>query len=318
MSATVDATVARPLPALERHRASGAAHPRAASSGLTGVLLTTPALLLMLALIVGPVIAVLIMAFTDYQLGAASWTFVGAENFVHLMNEPVFWRSLGNTLLYACIVVPGSVGLGLVVALLIESGSGLKGFYRAVYFVPVMATLIAMAIAWEFMLHPQFGLINQLLKLIGVPPHNWLAESSTALPVLAVIGVWQQFGFNMVLFLAGLVSIPKHLYEAAQLDGAGSAWERFRLVTWPMLGPVTLFVVVISGIRSFQVFDTVHVLTKGGPSKSSEVLLYSMYAEGFEFFRSGLAAAIAVVFLVLVLVLTLIKRRVMEKRVHYA
>ncbi len=318
MSATVDATVARPLPALERHRASGAAHPRAASSGLTGVLLTTPALLLMLALIVGPVIAVLLMAFTDYQLGAASWTFVGVDNFVHLAREPVFWRSLGNTLLYACIVVPGAVALGLGVALLIESGSGLKGFYRAVYFVPVMATLIAMAIAWEFMLHPQFGLINQLLKLIGMPPHNWLAESSTALPVLAVIGIWQQFGFNMVLFLAGLVSIPKHLYEAAQLDGAGSAWERFRLVTWPMLGPVTLFVVVISGIRSFQVFDTVHVLTKGGPSKSSEVLLYSMYAEGFEFFRSGLAAAIAVVFLALVLVLTLIKRRVMEKRVHYA
>lgn len=291
---------------------------RGALGSMAGVLLTAPALVLMLGLIVGPIVAVIVMAFTDYQLGANAWSFVGLANFAHLAAEPVFWRSLGNTLLYAGIVVPGSVGLGLAVALLIESGPGLKSFYRAAYFVPVMATLIAMAIVWEFMLHPQFGLINQVLKSLGVPVHNWLAEASTALPVLAVIGIWQQFGFNMVLFLAGLVSIPRHLYEAAQLDGAASAWERFRLVTWPMLGPVTLFVIVISGIRSFQVFDTVHVLTKGGPSKSSEVLLYSMYAEGFEFFRSGLAAAIAVVFLVLVLLLTLIKRRAMEKRVHYA
>lgn len=313
-----NSTIATGAPGLRARAPRAAAAIETGRGSMAGLLLTTPALVLMLTLIVGPVITVVVMAFTDYQLGAATWSFVGVANFVHLAAEPVFWQSLGNTLLYAAIVVPGSVCLGLAVALLIESGAGLKGFYRAVYFVPVMATLIAMAIAWEFMLHPQFGMINQLLKSIGVPAHNWLAEASTALPVLAVIGIWQQFGFNMVLFLAGLVSIPRHLYEAAQLDGAASGWERFRLVTWPMLGPVTLFVVVISGIRSFQVFDTVHVLTKGGPSKSSEVLLYSMYAEGFEFFRSGLAAAIAVIFLVLVLLLTLIKRRVMEKRVHYA
>lgn len=313
-----NSTIVTGAPSLRARAPRVAAAIETGRTSMTGLLLTTPALVLMLTLIVGPVITVVVMAFTDYQLGAATWSFVGLANFVHLAAEPVFWQSLGNTLLYAAIVVPGSVCLGLAVALLIESGTGMKGFYRAVYFVPVMATLIAMAIAWEFMLHPQFGMINQLLKSIGLPAHNWLAEASTALPVLAVIGIWQQFGFNMVLFLAGLVSIPRHLYEAAQLDGAASAWERFRLVTWPMLGPVTLFVVVISGIRSFQVFDTVHVLTKGGPSKSSEVLLYSMYAEGFEFFRSGLAAAIAVIFLVLVLLLTLIKRRVMEKRVHYA
>lgn len=122
----------------------------------------------------------------------------------------------------------------------------------------------------------------------------------------------------MVLFLAGLMSIPKHLYDAAEIDGAASAWSRFRLVTWPMLGPVTLFVVVITGIRSFQVFDTVHVLTKGGPSKSTEVLIHTMYMEGFEFFRSGYAAAVTVVFLCLVLLLTLVKSRLAAKQVHYA
>jgi multiple sugar transport system permease protein len=214
--------------------------------------------------------------------------------------------------------VPGSVALGLGAALLIESGTSLRAFYRAVFFIPVMSTLIAMAIAWEFMLHPGFGLVNLALKSFGIAGPNWLRTEGLALYVLAVIGIWQQFGFNMVLFLAGLVSIPRLLYEAAAMDGASSAWERFRLVTWPMLGPVTLFVVVISAIRAFQVFDTVAVLTKGGPNKSTEVLLYSMYAEGFEFFRSGYASAITVVFLLLVLAVTVIKARVMEKRVHYA
>src|SRR5262249_5516795 len=144
-----------------------------------------------------------------------------------------------------------------------------------------------------------------------------VAGRQSRLPTLAIIGVWQQFGFNMVLFLAGVVSIPKYLYEAAAVDGVPNAWERFRLVIWPMLGPVTLFVIVISAIRSFQVFDTVHALTKGGPNKATEVLLYSMYAEGFEFFRTGYAAAIAVIFVILVLALTLLKTSIIERRIHY-
>lgn len=283
----------------------------------TALSLLVPAVTLMLLMLLGPIAAVLLMSFTDYQLGAPSWSFVGLSNYADLWADKVFWRSLTNTLFYVAIVVPASVALGLGIALLIEAGTSLRGFYRAVFFVPVMATLIAMAISWEYMLHPQFGLINLMLKAVGLPAMAWLAEPELALSTLAVIGVWQLFGFNMVLFLAGLVSIPRYLYEAAEMDGAQSAWSRFRLVTWPMLGPVTMFVVLISAIRSFQVFDTVHLLTKGGPSKASEVLLYSMYSEGFEFFRSGLAAAIAVVFLGFVLLLTLVKARVIERKVHY-
>lgn len=279
--------------------------------------LIAPALALMLLLVIGPVLAVFAMSFTDYQLGAGAFAFVGLDNYRALFADRVFWRSLTNTLVYVGVVVPGSLGLGLGLALLIEAGTGGRVFYRAVFFLPVMATTIAMAISWEYMLHPQFGLINLTLARFGLPPVNWLNDTGTVLPTLAAIGVWQQFGFNMVLFLAGLVSIPRHLYEAAELDGARGAWSRFRLVTWPMLGPVTLFVVVVSAIRSFQVFDTVQVLTKGGPSKASEVLLYTMYSEGFEFFRSGHAAAIAVVFLVFVLILTVIKARVLDEKVHY-
>lgn len=283
-----------------------------------GFALALPALILMAFLLIGPVMAVMGMSLTDYQLGASDWNFVGLRNYHDLFADKVFWKAIGNTLLYVAVVVPASVGLGLGIALLIESGTGLRAFYRAVFFVPVMATLIAMAISWEFMLHAQFGLINLVLKSLGFPAHAWLSEPSLALPTVAVIGTWQLFGFNMVLFLAGLVSIPRPLYDAAAMDGAASPFQRFRLVTWPMLGPVTMFVVIISAIRSFQVFDTVHVLTKGGPSKASEVLLYSMYSEGFEFFRSGRAAAIAVVFLGFVLLLTLVKAWAIEKKVHYA
>lgn len=280
--------------------------------------LSAPALLLMALLLIGPVLAVLVLSLTDYQLGARSLAFVGLDNYAALAGDRVFWTSLTNTLWYVALVVPGSVGLGLGVALLIEAGGGPKALYRAVFFVPVMATLIAMAISWEFMLHPSFGLVNLCLKALGLPAQNWLQDPDLALNVLAVIGIWQLFGFNMVLFLAGIVSIPRQLYEAAAMDGAGSAWSRFWLITLPMLGPVMLFVLVISAIRSFQVFDTVQVLTKGGPAKATEVLLYTMYAEGFEFFRSGYASALTVVFLVFVLLLTLVKARLVERKVTYA
>jgi len=281
-------------------------------------LLAAPAVALMLLLLLGPVAAVFLLSFTDYQLGAKTVGFIGLGNFEELFADKVFWKSLANTLTYVLIVVPCAGLLGLGVALLIEAGSGLKAFYRAVYFLPVMATLIAMAIAWEFMLHAQFGLINLGLKALGLAPRNWLNDPGLALYVLAAIGVWQSFGFNMVLFLAGIVSIPRHLYEAAEIDGARGAWDRFRLVTWPMLGPATMFVGIITTIRCFQVFDTVHALTKGGPVKSTEVLLYTMYAEGFEFLRSGYAAAVAVVFLGFVLLLTVVKVWLADRKVHYA
>jgi multiple sugar transport system permease protein len=280
--------------------------------------LVAPATILLSLILIGPVLAVVALSFTDYQLGNAQIAWIGLDNYREMLADRVFWVSLRNTLLYAAIVVPGAVALGLAIALAIESGASLKAFYRTVFFLPVMATLIAMAIVWEFMLHPQFGLINWLLAQVSLPPHAWLQDRATALYVLAAIGIWQALGFNMVLFLAGLVSIPRDLYDAAEVDGAGGAFARFRLVTWPMLGPVTLFVAVITTIRSFQVFDTVHVLTKGGPSKASEVLLYTMFAEGFEFFRSGYAAALTTVFLVFVLILTLIKILIADRQVHYS
>jgi len=278
-----------------------------------GLALVSPAMVLLFVLLLGPSLAVVVIALTDWQLGMPSFQFVGLDNFAQLFGERVFWRSLLNTVVYCLIVVPGSVFLGLGVALLIELAPSVRAFYRAAYFLPVTSTLIAMAVVWEFLLHPSVGLINLSLEFFGFERNDWLKNPSTALATLAAIGVWQSLGLNMVLFMAGLKAIPDDLYEAAEVDGAGGGWDRFVTVTWPMLGPATLFVTVVTGIRSFQVFDTVEVLTKGGPNKATEVLLYTMYTEGFSFFRTGYASAVTVVFLVIVLGLTLLQVRIAER-----
>jgi len=291
--------------------------PRHRRHGAVAAVLAGPALALILLFLIAPLACVALLSLTDYQLGAATLNFVGGKNYAEMFSDRVFQKSLTNTLIYVAITVPGSVLLGLGAALLIEADKSLRTFYRAIYFLPVMATLIAMSIVWEFMLHPQFGVVNQVVKVLGFARIDWLQNQSIVLFTLCGIGIWQSLGFNMVLFMAGLTSIPNDLYEAAAVDGADLAIDRFRLVTWPMLGPVTLFVIVISAIRSFQVFDTVQVLTKGGPNKASEVLLYTMYSEGFEFFRSGYASAVTMVFLLFVLGLSAFKVFILDKRVHY-
>ena len=285
---------------------------------LAALALAGPAGALILVFLVGPLVCIALLSLTDYQLGAKTLRWIGLTNYTEMFADRVFRRSLENTLVYVCVVVPVSVGLGLGAALLIEAGTALRAFYRTVYFLPVMATLIAMAIVWEFALHPKLGLVNLSLKAIGFAGVDWLQNRHVALYTLAGIGIWQSVGFNMVLFMAGLQAIPKDLYEAAAVDGVSSAWERFRTITWPMLGPVSLFVIVITAIRSFQVFDTVQVMTKGGPNRATEVLLYTMYSEGFEFFRTGYAAAVTMVFLAFVLTLAILKTWFLDRRVHYA
>ena len=271
------------------------------------LLLTAPALLLMIVFLIGPLLAVVALSFTNYQLGAPSLSFIGIANYLEMTEDETVRISLANTLVYVAIVVPASVGLGLGAALLIEADPSLRGFYRASYFLPVMATLIAMAIVWEFVLDPRFGVVNMVIKALGWKPVDFLHDRKVVLFTLCGIGVWQSVGFNMVLFMAGLTAVPRELYEAAAMDGAGRGVERFRLVTWPMLGPVTLFTVVITAIRAFQVFDTVKVLTDGGPNKASEVLLHTIYAEAFNFFRNGYAAALVVVFLGFIMALSAVR-----------
>lgn len=290
---------------------------RTLAEALTAWTLAGPAVFFLLVLFFLPVIGVFVIALTDWQFGAQTLSFVGLANFREVFADDGFRISLFNTLIYTLIVVPGTLVLGLVVALLIESGKSCRSFYRAIHFLPFMATLTAMAIAWGALLHPTIGLVNQTLAAIGLPTANWLRDENTALPVLAVIGIWQNLGYAMVLFLAGLKSIPQDLYDAADVDGADLWLDRLRTVTLPMLGPVSMFVVIVMALRAFEVFDTVKVLTQGGPGRASEVLLYTLYRESFEYLRTGYGAAVAVVFLVLVVTLTLIQARLMDRKVHY-
>jgi multiple sugar transport system permease protein len=278
------------------------------------LLLTLPAVLLMLVFLIGPLLCLIALSFTDYQLGAPTLSFVGLANYEEMNDDATVRISLLNTLIYVAVVVPASVALGLGAALLIEADRGLRGFYRSAYFLPVMATLIAMAIVWGFMLDPRIGAVNFALKWAGLKPLDFLHDRHLVLFTLCGIGIWQSVGFNMVLFMAGLTAIPSELYEAAAVDGARSGPSRFALVTWPMLAPVTLFTVVITAIRAFQVFDTVQVLTGGGPNKASEVLLHTIYAEGFGYFRVGYAAALVVVFLVFIIALSVIRVFILDAR----
>jgi len=279
-------------------------------------LLTLPAALSFALLLLLPTLAAIAMAFTEFELGL--WPiWIGLDNFAEMWTDRGFRRSFVNTIIYVGLVAPLSVGLGLALALLIEAGARGRIFFRAVFFLPVVSLTVAMAAAWQYLLHPTIGPVNALLRMIGIAGPAWLSSSDTVLISLAAIGVWENAGFNMVLFMAGLTAIPRELREAAAVDGAQSAWERFRLVTWPLLGPTTLFVVTITMIRSIRVFDTVAVLTRGGPNKASEVLLYTMYTEGFTFLRLGYSAAITLVFLAIVLGLMWLQMRVLDRRVHY-
>lgn len=284
---------------------------------LAGWLLTAPAALAFLLLLLAPTLAAVALAFSDYELGQWPPAWIGLDNFRELWTDRGFRTSFVNTLVYVGIVAPVSVLGGLGLALLIEGAARGRTFFRAVFFLPVVSLTVAMAAAWQYLLHPTIGPVNAGLRLIGITGPAWLSSSDTVLLSLAAIGVWEGVGFNMVLFMAGLTAIPRELREAALVDGAQRGWDRFRLVTWPLLGPTTLFVVTISLVRSVRVFDTVAVLTRGGPNKASEVLLYTMYTEGFTFLRLGYSAAITLVFLAIVLALMLLQTRVLDRRVHY-
>ena len=279
--------------------------------------LVTPATLLILLLLIGPILLVVALSFTDWQFGSQNLNLIGLENYRQLLRDDVFRTSFLNTCIYSAVTVPFSIFLGLGAALLIEMGGSLKKFYRAAFFLPMMTCTVAMAITWQFVLHPGVGLASLVLPWFGLEGFELLQNQHTVLFTLCGIGIWQNLGFNMVLFMAGLAGIPAELHEAAELDGAGSAWDRFFLVTWPLLAPVSLFVTIVTAVRSFQVFDAVHILTRGGPNNASEVLIYTMYTEAFEFFRTGYAAAVTVVFLVCVLLLILIKNFVLGNKVHY-
>lgn len=276
-----------------------------------------PAFALLAIFFLLPALATLAISFTDWTLGAKTLAFVGVHNYDALLASEDFRLSLANTLKLNAFVIPASFILALVLALAIHTTRGTAALWQTVYFLPVTTTLVAMAFVWQWVLHPEFGIVAWILVRLGVPPVNLLNDPDLVLYTIGFISLWQLVGYYTVLFLAGLLAIPRSLYEAAEMDGARSALDRFLHVTWPMLGSTALFVLIVTVIKSFQIFDVVRVLTKGGPNKASEIILHTLYQEGFVFFRTGRAAAIATLFFVAMLVLTLWQMRVFDRRVHY-
>lgn len=265
---------------------------------ILGLVLPGSTALLILFLL--PAIVVVFISLTDWQLGAPSMNWIGIGNYVALAADDEFLHAAGNTILYALMVVPGTLVMGFLIAATIQAGRPFRSFYRALHFLPYMATLSAMAIVWEALLHPTMGLINHLLQHAGLHGANWLRDPATVLPVLAAIEIWRNLGYAMVLYLAGFNGVSNELYEAAALDGAGAPLSRLRLVTLPQIAPITLFLIVVTTLRALSSFTKVAVLTQGGPNHASDVILYQMFSETFEYFQAGYGAAMTCVFLLIV------------------
>ena len=284
-----------------------------------GWLFIAPALLLIAVFFFLPVAASLLLSVTDFDIYAIASLdnvrFVGLRNYIELMQNPLFWTAARNTFYFALDGGPLTVAVSLAAALLLSSRLvRFRGVFRTIYFVPFVTTLVAVALVWRYLYHPQYGLINYVLGWIGIAPIDWLGDPRWAMPAIILLAVWKGFGYNMLIFIAGIQNIPTDLYEAAELDGAGPL-RRFVHVTLPQLAPTFLFVGVITMIGYFQLFAEPYVMTSGGPLRSTTSLVLLMYEEGFRWWRMGTAAAVAFVLFLIILAWTLVQFRLQRESV---
>lgn len=262
----------------------------------------------------GPLLAVIAMSFADWPLPQPP-RFVGLENFAALGQDPLFVRSLANTIYYAAGLVPSGLAVGLALALALREPRRGVRLARTIVFLPAVLSGVATALLWSWVFNPRFGLANRLLALVGIDGPGWLHSEAWAMPTLILLGLWG-VGVNMVVYLAALETVPTELYEAARLDGAGP-WGRFRHVSWPLLSPVTFYLGVVNVVGAFQVFTPTYVLTGGGPNDATLTLPLYLYQNAFAYGRLGYAAALAVALLAFVGLLTLAQFRAFERRVFY-
>jgi multiple sugar transport system permease protein len=288
------------------------------AESIAGWAFIAPAMVLIAVFFFLPVIAGLLLSLTDFDLYAIGSPqvarFVGLRNYARVLTNPLFWKAVGNTIYFVIVGGPLSVIVSLGAALLLNARMArLKPLFRTIYFTPVITTLVAVAIVWRYLYHPRYGLLNHALGLAGLSPIDWLGDPHWAMPAIILLAVWKNFGYNMLIFVAGLQSIPEELYEAASIDGAGR-WRLFRHVTIPGLAPTFLFVGVTTMIGYLQLFAEPYVMTQGGPLKSTTSVVLLMYEEGFRWWRMGTAAAIAFILLGITLAGTLVQMRLQGER----
>ncbi len=271
----------------------------------------SPALLAIGVFFVIPVFAALLLSLTDFDIYAladlGNLRFVGLQNYERLLSNPLFWGAMKNTLTFAMIGVPLSIGVSLLAAVLLNARAvKFRPVWRVAFFAPFVTTLVATAVLWNYLLHTRYGVINWMMTSVGLPAVDWLGQPSTSIPAILMFVVWKIFGYNMLIFLAVLQTVPDELYEAARIDGAGP-WKQFRHVTLPAIGPTLLLVSIISVAGFFQLFAEPYVMTQGGPAQSTVTVLYFMYEEGFKWWNLGSASAVAFILFLCIFAVTLVQ-----------
>lgn len=279
-------------------------------------LLLLPALVLLLSFTHWPALATFWDSLHATGRGGQSGEWAGLENYVVMVDDPVFWQAVRNNLWFASATIPLSMGLALLMALWVNEKLAGRAFLRMAYFTPTVLPMIAVANIWLFFYTPQYGLLEQIRGAVGLGAHNWLGDPSTALACVTLVAVWKEAGFFMIFYLAALQTLNPSLKEAAAIEGA-SRWYFFRRVQWPLLMPTTLFVLVNAVINAFRLVDHIFILTRGGPDNASTLLLYHLYEVGFKFWDTGYAAAITVVLVVVLAGVALLQFFVLDKKVHY-
>lgn len=281
----------------------------------TGLLCLSPTLVIVSVFTLFPVLFSLYLSFHRWSILRPEKPFVGLDNYLRMVDDAEFWLALKNTFIYTIGVVGLETPLALILALVLTRKLRGLALYRTAYFMPAVTSTIAVAVVWTWVFNPQYGLINQALEAVGLQGPGWLADPTWALPAIIIMSVWKNAGYHMVIFLAGLQSIPDVYYEAASLDGA-NGWKQFWHVTWPLLIPTTGFVLITNVIFSFQVFGPVYVMTGGGPMRSTTVIVYYLYQRAFQFLEMGYASAIAWVVFLIIMFLTVIQFRYTRKGVE--
>jgi len=289
------------------------------SARRTAWLFLTPALLVLGVFFLIPVLGALVLSFTDYDLYALAdlhnLRFVALGNYWVLLHRPAFWVALGHTFYFVAVGVPLSLAASLGAALLLHSRlARCKAFFRTALFAPVVTTAVAMAVVWRYLFNTKYGWANHLLGMLGIHPVDWLGDPHWAMPTIILFAVWKNFGYNMIILLAGLQAIPVELYEAARIDGA-SAWRQFRHVSLPLLGPTLLMVAILTVSGYFQLFAEPYVMTEGGPLESTTSVLYLMYEDGFQWWNLGIASAEAFVLFLVMFAVTAAMLRLSRKAV---
>jgi len=285
---------------------------------VAGWMFVAPALIILGVFFGLPVFAALLLSLTDFDLYALADSdnlrFVGFNNYLDLLQTAIFWKSLGNTLYFVIVGVPLSIAVSLGAAMLLNAPlARFKALFRTALFAPVVTTLVAVAVIWRYLFHTSYGLVNWALGQVGIAPVDWLGDPRWAMPTIILFAVWKNFGYNMVIFLAGLQTIPQDLYEAARIDGA-SKWRQFRHITLPMLGPVLLVVAVITVSGYFQLFAEPYVITRGDPLQSTVSVLYFMFEEGFKWWKLGRASAVAFLLFAIILAVTTLMLRLGKRK----